>query len=305
MNNLNLKSLLPVAVAILVFIALTFGYFTPLLKGKVIQQSDMVLNRGMAKEVNDHRDKYGEEALWTNSMFGGMPSYQISVRYPNNLITPLRDAFMLWFPTPANMIFTYLFGFYILLLVLKVDKWLSIVGSIAFAFSAFMFLIIEAGHNTQALAIGYMAPVFAGVILVCRGKYLLGGSLTALFMALEILCNHVQITYYLVLFLMIYVLFEWFARIKQKDFSHLYKSLAVYVLAGALAVGCNVTNLWNTYDYAKYTIRGPSELTANKQNQTSGLDKDYATQWSMGTSETFTLMIPGFKGRSSTMKVDE
>jgi hypothetical protein len=305
MKNLNLKSLLPIVAAIVIFIALTFGYFTPLLKGKVIQQSDMVLNRGMAKEVNDHRDKYKEEALWTNSMFGGMPSYQISIQYPNNLITPLRNVFMLWFPTPANMVFSYMLGFFILLLVLKVDKWLSIVGAIAFGFSAFFFLIIAAGHNTQALAIGYIAPVFAGVILVCRGKYLLGGALTALFMALEILCNHVQITYYLVLALMIYVAFEWVARFKQKETKDILKSLTVFIIAGALAVGCNITNLWNTYDYAKYTIRGPSELTSNKDNQTSGLDKDYLLAWSMGTTETFTLMVPGYKGRSSSIRVEE
>lgn len=305
MKNLNLKSLLPIIAAIVIFIALTFGYFTPLLKGKVIQQSDMVLNRGMAKEINDHRDKYNEEALWTNSMFGGMPAYQISIRYPNNLVKPLRDAFMLWLPTPANIVFTYMLGFFILMLVLKVDRWLAIVGSVAFGFSSFLFLIIAAGHNTQAFAIGYMAPVFAGVILVSRGKYLLGGAITGLFMALEILCNHVQITYYLVLFLVIYVGFDWVSKIKEKDYKHIIKSLSVFVIAGALAIGANITNLWNTYDYAKYTIRGPSELTDNKQNQTSGLDKDYATQWSMGTSETFTLMIPGFKGRSSSMRVEE
>ena len=217
MKNLNVKSLLPVIVAIIVFIVLTFGYFTPLMKGKVIVQSDMVLNRGMAKEINDFRAEHHTEPLWTNSMFGGMPAYQIAISYPSNLVTPLRSLFNLWFPTPANMVFSYMLGFFILLLVLKIDKWLSIVGAIAFGFSAFFLIIINAGHNTQALAIGYMAPVFAGVILVCRGKYLQGGALTALFFALELLCNHYQITYYLFLFLMIYVLFEWVVRIREKQ----------------------------------------------------------------------------------------
>jgi len=200
-------------------------------------------------------------------------------------------------------------GFFILLLVLKVDKWLSIVGAIGFGFSAFFFIVIDAGHNTQALAISYMAPVFAGVILVCRGKYLLGAAITGLFMALELLCNHPQIAYYLVLFLMIYVIFEWVARIKQKEYMDIAKSLAIFVIVGVLAVGCNLTNLWNTYEYSKTTIRGPSELTEasgkEKSNQTSGLDIDYATQWSMGKSETMTLMIPGFKGRSSSIGVAE
>ncbi len=309
MKNINLKAVLPIIAGIVIFIALTFGYFTPLTKGKVIVQSDMVQNKGMAKEVNDFREKYNSEPLWTNSMFGGMPAYQIAIRYPANLVTPLRNVFMLWFPTPANMVFSYMLGFFILLLVLKVDKWLSIIGSIGFGFSAFFFIIIDAGHNTQALAIGYMAPVFAGVILVCRGKYLLGAAVTGLFMALELLCNHPQIAYYLVLFLMIYVIFEWVARIKQKQYMDIVKSLAIFIIVGILAVGCNITNLWNTYEYAKTTIRGPSELTAasgkEKSNQTSGLDIDYATQWSMGKSETMTLMIPGFKGRSSSIGLTE
>ena len=309
MKNFNFKSLLPIITGVVIFIVLTFGYFTPLMKGKVIVQSDMVQNKGMSKEIIDHRAKYDEEPLWTNSMFGGMPSYQIAITYPSNLVVPIRNFFMFGFPTPANMVFSYMLGFFILLLVLKVDKWLSIVGAIGFGFSAFFFLIIDAGHNTQAFAIAYMAPVFAGVILVCRGKYLLGGALTALFFSLELVCNHPQIAYYLILFMFIYVAFEWFARFKQKQYKDILKGFAVFAIAGILAVGVNVSNLWNTYDYAKSTIRGPSELTTDKQagtkNQTSGLDKDYATQWSLGKSETLTLMIPGFKGRSSSLAIGE
>jgi len=309
MKNFNFKSLLPIITGVVIFIVLTFGYFTPLMKGKVIVQSDMVQNKGMSKEIIDHRAKYDEEPLWTNSMFGGMPSYQIAITYPSNLVVPIRNFFMFGFPTPANMVFSYMLGFFILLLVLKVDKWLSIVGAIGFGFSAFFFLIIDAGHNTQAFAIAYMAPVFAGVILVCRGKYLLGGALTALFFSLELVCNHPQIAYYLILFMFIYVAFEWFARFKQKQYKDILKGFAVFAIAGILAVGVNVSNLWNTYDYAKSTIRGPSELTTDKQagtkNQTSGLDKDYATQWSFGKAETLTLMIPGFKGRSSSLAIGE
>ncbi|MEI6488346.1 MAG: YfhO family protein [Bacteroidota bacterium] len=305
MKNLNLKTILPIVAALVIFIVLTFGYFAPLMKGKVIEQSDMMQNKGMSKEIVDFREKYHSEPLWTNSMFGGMPAYQIAIRYPSNLVTPIRNAFMLGFPTPANMVFSYLIGFFILLLVLKVDPWLSIVGAIGFGFSAFFFLIIDAGHNTQALAIAYMAPVFAGVILVCRGKYLLGAAVLGLFAALELLCNHPQVAYYLILFLMIYVIFEWIARIRAKEYNHIFKSLGIFIVVGALAVGCNITNLWNTYEYAKSTIRGPSELTSDKSNQTSGLDKDYATQWSMGTTETMTLMIPGFKGSSSSIRIGE
>ena len=305
MKNINLKALIPVITAIVIFIVLTLGYFSPVLKGKVIVQSDMVSNQGMAKEANDFRDKYHQEALWTNSMFGGMPAYQISMRYPNNLVQYIRAAFNVGLPIPANIVFVYLIGFFILLMVLKVDPWLSIMGSIAFAFSAYNIIIIDAGHITKAFAIGYIPMVFAGIILVNRGRYLLGGSLTALFFAVQLNCNHVQITYYMFMFLAIYVGIEWVDRIKRKEFKHIYKSIVVFVIAGILAVGCNINNLWNTADYAAVTIRGASELTSDQGNKTSGLDKDYATQWSMGTSETMTLLIPGFKGRSSSISVNE
>ncbi len=305
MKKINLKSILPIVVGIVIFLVITFLYLSPLLKNKVIMQSDMMQNRGMSKEITDFRDQYHEEPLWTNSMFGGMPAYQISISYPSNLIKPIRDNLYLHLPLPANMIFSYMLGFFILLLVLKVDKWLSIVGAIGFGFSAFFFLIIDAGHNTQALAIGYMAPVFAGVILVCRGKYLLGGAVLGLFMALELLCNHPQITYYLLLLLTVYVIFEFVERIKQKAYKEILKMVAVFIIAGGLAFGSNINNLWNTYFYAKTTIRGPSELTSDKENKTSGLDKDYVTQWSMGKSETFTLLIPGFKGRGDGIQIAE
>jgi hypothetical protein len=305
MKNFNFKSLIPILAAIIIFITITFGYFSPLVKGKVISQSDMTLSQGASKEINDFREKNHSEPLWTNSMFGGMPAYQVAIRYPSNLMTYVRDTLMLGFPTPANMVFLFMLGFYVLLLVLKVDKWLAIVGSIGFGFSAGYIIIIAAGHTTQAFAIAYMAPVFAGVILVCRGKYLIGGALTALAFTLEILCNHFQIAYYLILFLSVYVGFEWIARIRQKQYMDILKSFAIFALAGVLALGCNIANLWSTYEYGKFTIRGPSELTTEKGNKTSGLDKDYATQWSMGKSETMTLMVPGVKGMSSSIRIGE
>jgi hypothetical protein len=305
MKKINFKALLPIVVGIAIFIIITLLYLNPLLKGKVILQSDMVQNRGMSKEISDFRDKYNEEPLWTNSMFGGMPAYQIAITYPSNLVRPVRDIFFLGLPNPANIIFTYLLGFFILLLVLKVDKWLSIVGAIGFGFSAFFFLIIDAGHITQALAIGYLPAVFAGAILICRGKYLLGGAVFGLFTALELLCNHPQITYYLLLLLAVYVIFEFVERIKQKQYKDILKMVAVFVISGVLAFGCSINNLWNTYEYGKTTIRGPSELTSDKQNKTSGLDKNYATQWSLGKSETLTLLIPGFKGRGDGIQIAE
>ncbi len=305
MKNNTLKNSLPIITGILIFLVITFIYLNPLLKGKAILQSDMVQNRGMSKEIVDFREKYSEEPLWTNSMFGGMPAYQISIKYPANLAVKALYAAALWLPNPAGVIFNYMLGFFILLLVLKVDKWLSIIGAIGFGFSAFFFLIIDAGHVTQALAISYMAPVFAGVILVCRGKYLAGGVLTALYLTFELICNHPQITYYLMLFLSVYVIFEWIECIKQRHYKAILKSFSVFLIAGILALGSNINNYWNTFEYAKATIRGPSELTSDKQNKTSGLDKDYATQWSLGKSETLTLLIPGFKGRSDGLLISE
>lgn len=305
MKNINFKALLPVIVGIVIFIVISLFYFSPLLKGKVLLQSDMVQNAGMSKEINDFRDKYHEEPLWTNSMFGGMPAYQISITYPSNLVRPARDLIFFKIPMPASYVFIYMIGFFILLLTLKVDKWLSIIGAIGFGFSAFFFLIIDAGHNTQAIAIGFAPPVFAAVILICREKYLTGGALLAISAALELLCNHPQITYYLMIMCLIYVIFEFVERFKQKQYKEILKMIGIFAIAGILALGSSINNLWNTYQYGQYTIRGPSELTSEKQNKTSGLDRDYVTQWSMGKSETLTLLIPGFKGRSSNLQISE
>ena len=305
MKNLNFKVVVPVIAAIVIFVSLTCVYFTPVFNGKVIVQSDMVSNQGMAKEVNDFREQYHEEPLWTNSMFGGMPAYQISMRYPGTLIAHVRSILTLGLPSTAMLVFNYLLGFYILLMVLRVNPWLSIVGAIAFAFSAYLFIIIDAGHITKALAIGYMAPVFAGVILVCRKEYLVGAAVTALFMALELQSNHVQITFYLMLFLAIYVVIAFVELIKEKQYKEIGKMMGIFLFSGIIAFGCNASNLLNTAEYAKHTIRGESELTDNAQNKTSGLDRDYVVQWSMGRAETMTLMIPGFKGRSSSIKMSE
>jgi hypothetical protein len=306
MKKHNLKLLVPIVSAISIFVALTFVYFSPMLKGKVIRQSDMVANQGMAKEINDFRDKYHEEPLWTNSMFGGMPAYLISIRSEGGSLVPhFRTLLTLGMSSPAMMLFSYMVGFFILLLVLRVNPWLSIVGSIAFAFSSYTLIILDAGHVTKAMCISYIPPVFASVILIFRKKYLLGTSLLALFMALELQSSHVQITYYLVMFLVIYVAFEFIRFIREKQYDVIGKSLLSFFVAAVLSFGCNASNLLNTMDYVKYTIRGKSELTKDASNKTSGLDRDYVVQWSMGKSETMSLLIPGFKGRSSSMLMKE
>jgi len=296
MEKFQLKKTLPYIIGILIFVLITMIYFNPLILGKKLQQADIKNFKGMSKEIVDFRDKTGDEPLWTNSMFGGMPAYQISVKYKTNFVRFFDDFFKIGLRNPAGLVFLYFLGFFFLLIVLKVDPWLCIVGAIAFAFSSYFFIIIEAGHNTKAHAIGYMAPVLAGIILTFRGKYILGGILTALFLALELEAGHPQITYYLLLIVIILGIFEIEYSIKEQTYLHFLKSLGILIAAAILAVLTVSTNLWATYEYSKTTIRGKSELTNNKENKTSGLDKDYATAWSYGVSESFSLMIPNTKG---------
>jgi hypothetical protein len=305
MKKFNFKQLLPYLVAIVLFIAIALVYFSPLLEGKRILQSDIVQFQGMSKEIVDFREKTGQEALWTNSMFGGMPAYQISVKYTSNLLRYLDSFLTLGLPHPANYLFLYFLGFFILLLVLRVNPWLAIAGSIAYSFSSYFFIIIDAGHNSQAHAIGYIPFVLAGIFLTFRKNYLWGGILTAAALSLEVLANHPQITYYMVLLAVMLGIAEGIMAIVEKRFAGYLKAIGVIFIAAVFAVLTNITVLWATWEYGKYTIRGKSELTTEKENRTSGLDKDYATMWSYGIPETLTLMIPNFYGGSSSYKLGE
>jgi hypothetical protein len=305
MKNINFRQVLPYLSAVVLFVAISLVYFSPLLEGKVLKQQDITQFKGMSKEIVDYRAKTGEEALWTNSMFGGMPAYQISVEYKGNLLRYVDKLMMLYLPQPAGMLFLYMIGFFILLLVLKVDKWLAIAGAIAFGFSSYLFIIFEVGHNSKAHAIGYMAPVLAGIILTYRGRYLTGGIMAAIALSLELLTNHLQITYYLMLTAAVFVITELIRSIREKQLPGFAKSTAVLIIASIFAVATNITNLWATYEYSKETIRGKTELTSEKSNRTSGLDKDYATGWSYGKMETMTLLIPDFYGGSSQGALSE
>jgi len=299
MKNLSFKSLTPYVIALVVFVAITFVYFYPVLEGKKIKQHDIKMYKGMSKEIVDHRQATGEEALWTNSMFGGMPAWQISVSYKGNLMKYVDKVITLWLPYPANYVFLYFLGFFILLLVLRVNPWVSIVGAIAFALSSYFFIILGAGHTSKAHAIGYMAPVLAGIILAFRGKYLWGGILTAFALALEIYSGHLQITYYLLILVIVYGVYQIVETIKSKNYLHFGKAASILIMAAILATLTHSTNLWSTYEYGKDTMRGKPELTKDGSNKSSGLDKDYITAWSYGTAETFSLFIPNIKGGAS------
>lgn len=299
MKKIDFAKLAPYLTAIAVFILISIIYVSPVIEGKKLRQGDIVNFKGMSKEIADFRARTGKEPLWTNSMFSGMPAYQISSKSNGNLINKIDKILTLSLPHPAGIIFLYMLGFFFLLLVLDIDPWLCIAGAIAFGFSSYFFIILEAGHNSKAHAIAYIAPVLASIILTYKGKYLWGGILTAVFISLQIGCNHLQITYYMMFIILLFILFELYQDIIQKRFVHFIKASGLIIAAGILAVLPNFTNLITTYEYSKYTIRGKSELTKEISNQTSGLDKDYATGWSYGIPETMTLLIPNFNGGSS------
>ena len=283
----------------LLFVGISFTYFSPVLEGKRLDTPDIKNHKGMSKEVVDFRETTGEEALWTNSMFSGMPAYQISTKSNANLIQYVVKTISLGMPRPANLLFLYLLGFYILLLSLKVDYRLSAVGAIAFAFSSYFFIIIQAGHMTKAHAIAYVPMVVAAVLYTYRRKMLLGGVLTALTVALELYANHLQITYYLVLILLLVGLVQFIKDLKANNLVDFTKRSGILIVAALLASGTSLTRLSTTMEYGKESTRGKSELTNNLENKTSGLDKDYATSWSYGITESFTLLIPNFHGGSS------
>jgi len=298
MVKIDLKNIAPYITAVVLFIICTLTYFSPLLKDKEIVQNDISVWKGASREIMDFKESTGESSLWTNTMFSGMPSYQISVAYPSSIFTYVQRGSQLLFGT-GRSVFISLLGFYILLLVFRVDPWLSIVGAIAFGLSSYLFIIIEAGHMSKANAMSLMAPITAGIILAFRGRLMIGGVITAFFLGLQIKENHLQITYYLAMVLAIYTLIELIHAIKNKRILEFAKTVGVLLLAAVLAVLCNAALLWGTLDYSKHTTRGKSELTFNQEDKTSGLDRSYVTAWSYGVGETMTLMIPNFKGGPS------
>ena len=300
MKTLELKKLIPHVSAVVLFVLISLIYLSPVLEGKKIDQQDIRQFTGMSKEIVDHRAEYDEEPLWTNSMFSGMPAYQISVRYKKNLISYCSKLFKLYLPGPAGTVFLYLLGFYFLLVSLGIDYRLAIIGAIAYAFSSYFFIIIEAGHNTKAHAIGYVAPILASFLMVFRGKkVLLGSALTALFTSLILNANHLQITYYLVMLLFIIGVVKFIEAYKEKALPLFFKYVGILLLAGTIGSLTSLSRIATTMEYGQESIRGKSELTDNQSNKTSGLDKDYATAWSYGKAESFTLLIPNFHGGAS------
>ncbi|OXA76162.1 membrane protein YfhO [Flavobacterium aquidurense] len=292
----------PHALVILGFILVSLIYFYPVLQGKQIFQSDIAQYTGMAKEQNDFRAAEHTEPYWTNSAFGGMPTYQLGANYPNDFVGKLDDV-LRFLPRPADYLFLYFLGFYGLLLVLKTDPLKAFIGAIAFGFSTYLIIILGVGHNAKAHAIAYMPLVIAGFILVFQKKYIWGGLLTMFAVALEVNANHFQMTYYLLIFLLILSGYFAFQFIKAKEYKELLKAVGVLAVAGIFAIGANAGNLMATSEYAKYSIRDKSELTFNpdgsKNETTASMTTDYITEYSYGIAESLNLIAPRIFGGSS------
>jgi hypothetical protein len=297
-----INKLYPHALAIFGFIFISILYFYPVLQGKQIFQSDIVQYTGMAKEQNDFRASDHIEPYWTNSAFGGMPTYQLGAKYPHDYIGALDDV-LRFLPRPADYLFLYFIGFYGLMLVLKIDPLKAFFGALAFGLSTYLIIILGVGHNAKAHAIAFMPLVVAGFILVYQKKYIIGGLITLFAVALEINANHFQMTYYLLIFLLILSGYFIYIAIKEKEYKSLLYSFGTLAVAGFFAIGANATSLLATAEYADFSIRGKSELTFNpdgsKSTNTSAMSREYITEYSYGIAESFNLIAPRLFGGSN------
>ena len=298
-----LKRFLPDAVAILVFAVISFAYFCPAVtEGRILSQHDSVAGIGAGQEGKEYLERTGERTRWTNSIFGGMPTYQMAPSYDStDMLKTVENLYHLYLPTYVWYVFVMLLGFYILLRAFNFKVWMAGLGAIIWAFSSYFFIIIAAGHIWKLITLAYIPPTIAGLVLCCRGKYLSGGLVTALFVALQIASNHVQMSYYFLFVMLFMVIAYGVMAYQQKTIPAFLKSTGVLVVAGLLGVCINLSNLYHTYEYSKESMRGKSELVKeNSANQTaSGLERDYITQWSYGIGETFSLLVPNVKGGAS------
>jgi len=298
-----LDKLYPHLLAVGGFVVISLLYFYPVLQGKKIFQSDIVQYTGMAKEQNDFRAAEHTEPYWTNSAFGGMPTYQLGANYPHNYVKMI-DSVLRFLPRPADYLLLYFLGFYVLMLVLKIKPLQAFFGALAFGLSTYLIVILGVGHNAKAHAIAYMPLVIAGVILVFRRKYIIGGIVTMIAAALEINANHFQMTYYLLILLLILSVYFIYKYIKRKEFKTLLYAFGIFAITGILAIGANATNLMATAEYAKFSTRDKTELTFNADGSKSitdnALSNEYITEYSYGIAESFNLIAPRIFGGSNS-----
>ena len=303
MLNISFRKITPHLIAVSLFIIMSFIYMKPVLEGKQLLGHDTESWMCMSKETIDYNEKHDDVTLWTNSMFGGMPTYMITMQQPNNLIKYVEDVLRL-FPVTVFFLMLYLIGFYILMLNFRVNPWLAIVGSIAFTFASYNLIIIGAGHNTKAISIAYMAPLIGSIFITFRQNKITGSILTAFFLSLAIRANHIQILYYTLIVVLFFGIVELVYNIREKQIKSFLQSAGLAIAAAILAIGMNATSLLTTNEYTKYTMRGESNgLTIDEQSTQEGLSREYITQWSYGVDETMTLLIPNYKGGASGVKL--
>ena len=297
------KKFLPDVMVIAVFAIISFAYFlVPITQGKILYQHDASAGVGAAQEMTEYQNRTGETTRWTNSIFGGMPTYQMSPSYQStDGLSQVMNAYHLWLPDNVWFLFAYLLGFYILLRAFDFRQSLAALGSVMWAFSSYFLIIIAAGHLWKVMALAYLPPMIAGVVLAYRGRYLSGFIVTALFAAFEIKANHVQMTYYYLFIILFMVIGYLVKSIREKQLAVFLKATGVLAAAALIGIAINLSSLYHTWQYQKESMRGKSELVKkDAANQTSsGLDRDYITQWSYGIDETLTLLVPDAKGGAS------
>ena len=298
-----LKKILPDVVAILLFALISFVYFYPAVpEGRILSQHDSVAGIGSGEEAKEYLQRTGERTRWTNSIFGGMPTYQMSPSYKStDTLKSVENLYHLYLPQYVWYVFVMLLGFYILLRAFDFSVWLSSLGAIIWAFSSYFFIIIAAGHIWKFITLAYIPPTIAGLVLAYKGKYVRGALLTAIFVAFQIMSNHVQMSYYFLFVMLFMVIAYGVSAYQKRELPKFFKATAIIGIAGILGVCVNLSNLYHTYEYSKETMRGKSELVKpNNDNQTKGgLERDYITQWSYGIGETFSLLVPNVKGGAS------
>lgn len=297
------KKFLPDLIAVLAFALISFAYFFPAAtEGRVLSQHDSVAGIGAGQEAKEFSEQTGETTRWTNAIFGGMPTYQTAPSYTSTTI--LKDvgrAYGLYLPSYVWLVFIMMLGFYILLRAFDMSVRLSLLGAVIWAFSSYFFIIISAGHIWKFVTLAYIPPTIAGIVLAYKGKYLWGGLLTAFFISMQILSNHVQMTYYF-LFVILFMVLAYFEEAwKSKQLPRFFKASAILFIAALVGASVNLSNLYHTYEYSKETMRGKSELVKPDSNDQTkgGLDRSYITQWSYGIGETFSLLVPNVKGGAS------
>lgn len=297
-NKFDFKKYLPHIIAVVLFTIVSFIFFFPVLEGKVLKANDSIVSKVSSKAIADFREEEDSEPLWTNSMFSGMPAYLISTKHPGNLIKKIDVALQVY-GRPVCFIFISMLSFYLMLVLFGVNPWLAIVGALAYGFSPYLIQVIAAGHNSKAMALAYVPLVVGGIYYAYKKNVIAGSIILGIGLALEIGAGHPQITYYAAMCIMVMLFVGLIFAIRQKEISKFIKTSLTLLIPVVLAVGVNFSQLYTTYEYGKYSMRGKSDLIVNHENASAGLDRDYITQWSYGIGETMNLLIPNFKGGSS------